>query len=192
MKLYYAPGACSLSPHIVANEAGIALELEKVDLGAKRTDSGADFLAINPKGYVPVLQLDSGEVLTEGPATSSSTSSIASHSPGMLRPMARWSVIGSRSGWATSTPSCTRASVRCSIQLPRPRAARVETALAAKSWLTGEQFTIADAYLFTVTNWASFVKVDLSKFPNLLAFQARASARSAVKAALAAEGLLAA
>ena len=203
MKLYYSPGACSLSPHIVANEAGIPLELEKVDLGAKKTESGADFLAINPKGYVPVLQLDSGEVLTEGPAI---IQYLADRKPqsglapanGTLERYRIQEWLGyinselHKSFGPLFNPATSAEARSERIAYLYKRFALVETALAGKSWLTGEQFSIADAYLFTVTNWANFVKVDLSKFPNLLAFQARASARSAVKAALMAEGLLAA
>jgi glutathione S-transferase len=142
MKLYYSSGACSLSPHIVALEAGIALSLEKVDGKAKRTEGGADFWQVNPKGYVPALVLDNGELLTEGPAIVQYLAD--------LKP---------------------------------------ESALATHPWLLGDRFTAADAYLFTVTNWAKHVDLDLSGFPAIQAFQHRMLERPAVQEVMDAEGL---
>jgi glutathione S-transferase len=203
MKLYYAPGACSLSPHIVAREAGIDLTLEKVDFATKKTASGADFLTINPKGYVPALQLDNGDVLTEGPAI---VQYLADSKPQTdLVPangtLARYRV----QEWLTYINSelhksfgplfnpATSAETRAErIAYLHKRYALIEAALAGKSYLAGEQFSVADAYLFTVTGWANYVKVDLAAFPNLLAFQQRVAAREGVKAAMAAEGLIAA
>jgi glutathione S-transferase len=203
MKLYYAPGACSLSPHIVAREAGIELTLEKVDFATKKTESGADFAAINPKGYVPALQLDSGELLTEGPAI---VQYLADSKPqsGLVPAngtLARYRIqewltyINSelhKSFGPLFNPAISAEARAERIAYLNKRYALVETALAGKPYLTGEQFSVADAYLFTVTNWSNFVKVDLSAFPNLLAFQKRVAARDGVKAAMIKEGLIAA
>jgi glutathione S-transferase len=198
MKLYFSPGACSLSPHIVARELGIELTLDKVDLGTKKTHDGKDFLAVNPKGYVPALQLDSGEVLTEGPAI---VQYLADKKPeSKLIPAAgsleRYRVL-EMLGYINSEIHKTYGPMFNPKVTPEVRADReaylrkryalVEPQLAGKSYLFGEQFTVADAYLFTVTNWASFLKIDLAEFPNLVAFQARVAARPAVQAARAAE-----
>jgi glutathione S-transferase len=199
MKLYYSPGACSLSPHIVAREAGIDLALERVDLATKKTAHGEDFLAINPKGYIPALQLDSGELLTEGPAI---VQYLADSKPqaglvpanGTLQRyrLQEWlAYINSElhKSFGPLFNPATSAEVRAErIAYLHKRYTLVEAALAGRSWL-GEQFSVADAYLFTVTNWAGYVKLDLTAFPNLLAFQQRVASRDGVKAALAAEGL---
>lgn len=203
MKLYYAPGACSLSPHIVAREAGLELTLEKVDLGTKKTASGADFLAINPKGYVPALQLDNGQVLTEGPAVVQYLADLkpsaglvpASGSIERYRLQEWLSYINSElhKSFSPLFNPATSAEVQAeSVAYLNKRFALIESSLTGKSYLLGDRFSVADAYLFTVTNWAAFVKLDLSAFPNLLAFQKRVAARPAVKASLVAEGLAAA
>ena len=198
MKLYYSPGACSMSPNIVAHEAGIPISLEKVDGKAKKTHDGRDFWAINPKGYVPALELDNGEVLTEGPAI---VQYLADLKPDAnLVPAAgtfERARVQEMLGYINSEVHKTYSPLFNPASSPelraekeaylRKRYAHVEKQLAGKSYLFGEQFGIADAYLFTVTNWANFVKLDLSEFPNLLAFQARVAARPAVQAAMAAE-----
>lgn len=200
MKLYYSPGACSLSPHIVAREAGIDLLLEKVDLAAKKTASGADFAAINPKGYVPALELDNGEVLTEGPAivqyladTRPAAGLLPAQGTLQRYRILEWlAYINSelhKSYGPLFNPATTAESRAERIAYLRRRYALVESALSGRSWL-GEQFSVADAYLFTVTNWAGFLKVDLSEFPHLQAFQKRVAARAGVKAAMVAEGLI--
>jgi len=201
MKLFYSPGACSLSPHIVAQEAGIELGLQKVDLKTKTMATEGDFFAINPKGYVPALQLDNGEVLTEGPVI---VQYLADQKPekGLAPPagtMARYHLqewlgfINSELHKSYSplfrpdTPAETRADRQAYLS---KRYGVVEKQLAGRSYLLGDHFTAADAYLFTVTNWAGTVKFDLSPFPNIRAFQERVAARPAVKAAMKAEGLL--
>ena len=201
MKLYFAPFACSLASHIALREAGQAFELEKTDLRSKKTASGADFTAINPKGYVPALELDGGELLTEGTAI---VQYLADQKPeaGLVPPagsLARYRVqemlgyINSELHKSYSplfnpkTPAETREE---RIEYLRKRYAFIEQTLAGKDYLFGDQFTVADAYLFTVTNWARLVKLDLADFPNVLAFQARVAARPAVQAAMTAEGLL--
>lgn len=201
MKLYFNPGACSLSPHIVAHEAGIPLTLEKVDIITRKMADGRDFTAINPKGYVPALELDNGELLTEGPAI---VQYLADQKPDskLVPPagtMDRYRVQ-EMLGYINSELHKTYSPLfnpKSSPELREDRAAYlrrryvlVEKTLAGKQYLFGDQFTAADAYLFTVTNWANFVKLDLSDFPNLLAFQARVAARPAVQAAMKAEGLL--
>lgn len=201
MKLYYAPGACSLSPHIVAREAGIDLTLVKVDFASKKTDTGRDFLTINPKGYVPALELDGGEVLTEGPAI---VQWLADREPrsGLAPPngtMDRYR-LQETLGYINSelhktygplfnpgTPADARREREAYL---RKRYELLEQTLEDQDFLFGARFTVADAYLFTITQWANFVKLDLSMFPSLLAFQQRVAARPGVQAALKAEGLL--
>ncbi len=198
MKLYYSPGACSLASHIVAREAGIDLELEKVDMGTKKTASGEDFLALNPKGYVPALVLDDGELLTEGTAIMQYLADLQPASglapPNGTLPRYR---LQAMLGYINSeihknysplfnrktSPEVREERVECL----RKRYALVESILGNGECLFGDQFTAADAYLFTVTQWARLVKVDLSEFPNLLAFQQRVAARPAVQAAMQAE-----
>lgn len=200
MKLYYLPGACSLSPHIVAREAGLDLTLDKVDHASKRTAAGEDFLAVNPKGYVPALRLDDGDVLTEGAVI---VQYLADQRPdaGLLPAAgsrARYHVLESLSYIGTelhktysplfnlATPEAVRADRTAYL---KRRYGLLEARLAAQPFLHGEQFTVADAYLFTVTRWADALKLDLSEFPALRAFQQRVAARPAVQAALRAEGL---
>ncbi|PMQ02800.1 Glutathione S-transferase GST-6.0 [Dyella sp. AD56] len=201
MKLYYAAGACSLSPHIVALEAGIPVELEKVDSKAKRTASGEDFLQINPKGYVPALKLDSGELLTEGPAIVQYLADLKPESG--LAPAngttARYrlqEVLGYINSelhktysplFKPDTPDGVREERKAYLH---KRYALLDQHLAKHEWLVGDHFTAADAYLFTVTNWAQHVNFDLSDLPAILAFQKRVAARPSVQAALKAEGLL--
>lgn len=202
MKLYYAPGACSLSPHIVARELGIELELEKVDTRTKKVvATGGDYLAVNPKGYVPALQLDSREVLTEGPAIVqylADTKPEAKLIPanGTLDRYRTQEMLGYINSEIHKTysplfnPKISPELRQDRLEYPRKRYALVEKQLANKSYLFGEQFTVADAYLFVVTQWSRAVQLDLSECPNLLAYQKRVAARPAVKAAMIAEGLL--
>ncbi|QNK00911.1 glutathione transferase GstA [Dyella telluris] len=201
MKLYYAAGACSLSPHIVALEAGIPVELEKVDTKAKRTASGEDYLKINPKGYVPALKLDNGELLTEGPAIVQYLADLKPESSlapanGTTERYRLQEVLGYINSelhktysplFKAETPDATREERK---EYLRKRYALLDQHLAAHEWLVGDHFTAADAYLFTVTNWAQHVNVDLSGFPAILAFQKRVAERPNVQAALKAEGLL--
>lgn len=201
MKLYYSPGACSLSPHIVALEAGIALQFEKVDGKAKRTESGQDFWQVNPKGYVPALELDNGELLTEGPAIVQYLADLKpeSHLAPANGTLARYR-LQEMLGYINSeihksysplfkpdTPEATRAERKAYLL---KRYQLVEDVLAKQPFLLGDTFTTADAYLFTVTNWAKHVDLDLSGFPALLAFQKRVAERPAVQKAMQAEGLI--
>jgi glutathione S-transferase len=201
MKLFYSPGACSLSPHIVAAEAGVPVDLVKVDLQSHRTAADEDFYTINPKGYVPALQLDDGSLLTEGAAIvqyladQRPASGLAppAGSPGRYRLQEWLAFIGSElhKGYSPLFSNTTPAETRAErVGYLQKRYATVEARLKDSPWLVGESFTAADAYLFTVTNWARLVKVDLSAFPQILAFQTRVAARPQVQAAMRAEGLL--
>lgn len=201
MKLYYSPGACSLSPHIVALEAGIALQFEKVDGKAKRTESGQDFWQVNPKGYVPALELDNGELLTEGPAIVQYLADLKPESGlapanGTLPRYRLQEILGYINSeihksysplFKPDTPEATRAERKAYLL---KRYQLVEDVLAKQPFLLGDAFTAADAYLFTVTNWARHVELDLSGFPALLAFQKRVAERPAVQKAMQAEGLI--
>jgi glutathione S-transferase len=200
MKLYLKPGACSLAVHIVLEELGLPYETETVDLKGKTTGSGADYLAINPKGYVPALQLDDGTVLTEGPAIVQYLADLQPHK--RLAPpngtLARYQL----QSWLTfvgtelhkqfsplfnpAAPEEWKQQCRAAIER---RLAWVDGELAGKDYLLGADFTVADAYLYTVAGWTKFVKIDISGYQNLLAYLQRVSARPAVQAALKAEGL---
>ncbi|GAA0707514.1 glutathione S-transferase [Dyella sp. SG562] len=200
MKLYYAAGACSLSPHIVALEAGIPVELVKVDTKAKRTASDQDYWLINPKGYVPALTLDDGELLTEGPAIVQYLADLkpesglapANGTTARYRLQEMLGYINSELHKTYSplfkpeTPDVVREERK---EYLRKRYRLLEERLAQHPWLVGDRFTVADAYLFTVTNWARHVALDLSEFPALLDFQKRVAERPAVQTALEAEGL---
>lgn len=193
MKLYYSPGACSLSPHIVAREAGIPLELEKVDLASKKTEPGGDFRAINPKGYVPALRLDDGSVLTEGPAI---VQYLVDQKPASgLAPqryrLAEWlAFLNSEvhKVWGGLwNPKAERAPI---LEKLEPRLAFLEGELKQRPYLMGERFSAADAYLFTLLNWAQWTRVDLSRFPALTQYAERVRQRPRVQEALEAEGLV--
>ena len=201
MKLYYSPGACSLSPHIVALEAGLALQLEKVDGKAKRTERGVDFWQVNPKGYVPVLELDSGDVLTEGPAivqylADQNPASGLAPANGTLPRYQLQAMLGyinseiHKSYSPLFRPDTSDSSRAERKEYLTRRYQFIENVLAKQPFLLGDAFTVADAYLFTVTNWAKHVQLDLSGFPALQAFQQRVAERPAVRAAMEAEGLV--
>jgi glutathione S-transferase len=198
MKLYYSPGACSLSPHIVAEEAGIALEYEKVDLRTHKTASGEDFYQINPKGYVPALLLDDGSLLSEGPAIVQYLADLKPEA-GLIPPngaMARYRVlewlafINSEMHKTFSplfAPGSEEVKAEARAKLAK-RFAYVDEQLAGKSYLMGDRFTVADAYLFVMTSWAIFQKIEVPA--HVAAFRARVTARPHVHAALKAEGLI--
>ncbi|WP_114393254.1 glutathione transferase GstA [Oleisolibacter albus] len=202
MKLYYSPGACSLASHIALREAGLPVDLVKVDLRNNRACAdGADFLAINPKGYIPALVLDDGAVLTEGVAILSYVADRAA--AGLLAPvhggMERYRLLEWLTFIATElhkgfgplwNPATTEAARAAAVDRLLGRLAYVDGVLKDRPFLTGAGFTIADAYLFTVVGWAGFLKLDIGHLPHLAAFQARVAARPAVQAAMKAEGLL--
>jgi glutathione S-transferase len=201
MKLYYSPGACSLSPHIVLREAGLPVELVKVDLAAKKLDDGGDYFAINPKGYVPAIVLPNGELLTEGPAIvqyiadQNLDSRLAPKSGTLERyRLQEWLNFISteiHKGFSPLFKKDASADWKASaIETLSKRLDVVASKLQGKSYLLGEQFTVADAYLFTVLNWSRGVKLDLSKWPVLVEYQKRIASRPKVQEALKAEGLI--
>lgn len=200
MKLYYAKGACSLTAHILLEEVGLPYELELVDLHTKTTETGADYTQINGKGYVPALQLDSGEVLTEVQAIAQY---LADLKPELkLAPangtVARYQLQGwlsyisgelhkSFSPLFTPTPSAeVREAATATITR---RLNYVEAELGSKPWLLGDDFSAADVYLFNVMLWTCFLRIDLKPWPKVTDLFRRAGARQAVVAALKAEGL---
>jgi glutathione S-transferase len=203
MKLYYAPGACSLSPHIVAREAGIALELERVDLRTNphRTEAGADFTEINPKGYVPALRLDDGQLLTEGAAIVQYLADLAPESG--LAPAAgtleryrlqEWlTFVGTElhkmfSPWLFHPEYGEQAAQVARAKIAQ-RFAFLDAHLAEHSYLLGPSFTVADAYTFTIVAWAQLKRIDLAAFPHLKRYMERIAARPKVREAMQAEGL---
>lgn len=201
MKLYFSPGACSLSPHIVLLEAGLPYTLEKVDLRSKVTASGQDFRTINSKGYVPALETDSGAILTEGPAivqylADRAPDKLLAPAPGTMERyqlMAWLNFIGTEIHknyspfFKPDAGDELKAYAKGNLL---QRYGYVEKMLEGRDYLGGERFSVADVYLFVVTNWAGHIQLDLSAFPNVLAFQKRIAARPAVQQALRAEGLI--
>jgi len=201
MKLYYSPGACSLSPHIVANEAGIPLELAKVDVQSKTIAREGDYWHVNPKGYVPALELEDGQVLTEGPAIvqyladRAPESGLAPANGSFERVRLQELLNYLTSEIHKSYSPLFRPDVMPAVREERlaylaKRYALVDKQLEGRRYLLGDRFTVADAYLFTLTRWARAVKLDLTGFPNLEAFQKRVGSRKAVLEAMRAEGLI--
>jgi len=201
MKLFYSRGACSLAAHILLHEIGGKFDVEHVDLKAKQTASGADYTKINPKGYVPALQLDNGEVLTENVAILTFLSELnpraglapAGGAESKYRLLEWLGFISSEIHktysplFAATTPDAYKAILHEKLKL---RIGYVEAHLANRQYLFGDQFSAADAYLFTVLNWSPGRNVDLSAFPNVQAFQQRIAQRPGVQAAMRTEGLL--
>jgi len=201
MKLFYTPGACSLSPHIVLNELDLPYSVEKVDLKTHTTASGTDFYTLNAKGYVPALQLDNGEVLTEGPAI---IQYLAEQKPqaNLLPPagslerarVQEWlNFIGTevhKTLAALFNPSISAEAKSKTIETFGKRLGLVEKALQGKDYLTGKAFSVADAYLFTIVNWAPMLGIDLTPWPTVMQFQKRVASRPAVQKTLQAEGLI--
>ncbi len=201
MKLYYSPGACSLSPNIAAHEAGIPLELVKVDVTTKTIAREGDFWDVNPKGYVPALELDDGQVLTEGPAIVQYLADRAPESGlapanGTFERVRLQEVLNYLTSEIHKSYSpLFRPDVLPAVREDRlaylaKRYALIERQLEGRKYLLGDRFTVADAYLYTLTRWARAVKLDLSGFPNLEAFQKRVGSRKAVLEAMRAEGLI--
>jgi glutathione S-transferase len=201
MKLYYFPGACSLSPHIVLREAGMPFTLVKIDSKTKKTESGADYLAVNSKGAVPALQFDDGRVLTEGPAI---VQYLADQKPDSgLAPRAgtfeRYQLMEILN-YITSevhktypplfNPASSAEMKEAAVTNLNKKFDWLSGFLAKKTYLLGNTFTVADAYLFTVLNWTGYVKIDLSKWPVLAEYKSRIANRPKVQEAMKAEGLL--
>jgi glutathione S-transferase len=200
MKLYYAPGACSLAPHIALAEAGVPYTTERVDLRTHKLANGSDYYEVNPKGYVPLLELDNGERLSEVAVI---LQYIADRKPGTLAPafgsLERYRLMewlnfiateihkGLAPLWKPTTPDAYKPVV---LDAVGGRFDYVVRALGERPYLMGEQFTIADCYLFTIVNWHHFLKFDLAQWPALQRYQARVAARPNVQATLRAEHLL--
>jgi glutathione S-transferase len=200
MKLYYSPGACSLAPHILIKEAGLACELIKVNTKTHSIHSENDYYAINPKGYVPYLQLDSGEYLSEGPVICQYLCDIAGRED--LMPAAGTSARYRVMEWQTYinseihksfsplfNPAFSADAKALHTSLLEKKLAWVSSQLRDSTFLTGDTFTAADAYLFVVSNWAKVVNVSLDGLTELANFRAAVAGRPAVQAALQAEGL---
>ena len=200
MKLYYSPGACSLAPHIALSEAGLPYTTKRVDLKTHTLVDGTDYYTINPKGYVPLLELDDGARLSEIAAI---VQYIADRKPGTLAPaygtMERYRLMEWLNFIATELhkqfsplwyPTTPEATKDAQIAKLKTRFDLISKTLAAQPYLMGNDFTVADAYLFTILNWAPMLKIDLAPWPALIAYQARVAARPAVHAALVAEGLV--
>lgn len=201
MKLYYSPGACSLSPHIVAREAGLDLQLEKVDTKSHTYGGGRDFYKVNPKGYVPALEISAGELLTEGPAIvqylgDQKPQSGIVPAAGSLERYRLQEMLGFINSEIHKTysplfnPNTEPEQAEERKEYLKKRYQYIDGLLAGREYLVGDRFTAADAYLFTVTNWAQYVKLDLSGYANLQAFQKRVAARPAVQQAMKEEGLV--
>ena len=200
MKLYYTPGACSLSPHIALREAGLDFEAVQVDLGAKTTKDGGDYRKVNPKGAVPALEIDGGQILTEGSAI---VQYIADKKPGTkLAPAAGTTERYRLQEWLNYIASEIHKGFSPLFNPKAPDAwkAMVKDMLATKfdylskqldgkSYLMGDTFTVADGYLFTILTWAKGMDIDLAKWSVLKGYVERVAARPAVNAALKAEGL---
>jgi glutathione S-transferase len=200
IKLYYLPGACSLSPHIVLHEAGVSFEIDKVNPVDKKTDSGQDFNVINPKGYVPALLMNNGQVLTEGVAVVQYIADLVPNKK--LAPLAgtieryrlqEWLNFiateihkGFGSLFNPKTPEDSKVAAKERLAM---RIGFAANALEDKDYLMGKTFTVADAYLFTVLRWSHHAGIDLSPWPVLKDYMDRIAARPAVKAAMKAEGL---
>lgn len=200
MKLYYSTGACSLAPHIALEELGLPYTTKRVDLKTHTLADGSDYYAINPKGYVPLLELDDGTRLSEVAVI---LQYVADRKPGTLAPafgsLERYRLMESLNFiatelhkqfsplWYPTTPDATKEALHAKLATRFDYLAKT---LAAQPYLMGDAFTIADAYLFTILNWAPMLKVDLAPWPVLGQYVARVAARPKVRATLVAEGLV--
>ena len=201
MKLYYSPGACSLSPHIALLEAGLPHDLVKVDLRAKKLENGDDFLKVNPKGQVPALALDSGELITEGPvivqmiADQAAGKNLApAHGSSERYKLLEWlnfitAELHKNFGPMFSPVLGDEAKAFFKDRV-MAKFKYIDSQMADRDYLMGSHFTVADGYLFTMLSWADRMKFDLSAMPHLLAYKARVAARPKVQEALTREGLM--
>ena len=201
MKLYFSPGSCSLSPHIVLREAGLKFDLEQVNNQEKKTKSGIDYWSVNGKGQVPVLELDNGERLTEGAvivqylADQKPETGLAPKGGSMERlRLQEWlSFIGAELHKALGTFFNPKATTEWKAAVTERLGVRFDylaKELSGKQYLMGDKFTVADAYLYTILNWAPMVKFDLSRWPAITDYYKRVGARPKVQEAMKAEGLL--
>lgn len=202
MKLYYSPGACSHAPHILLREAGLDFSLEKVDLAAKKTETGADFNKINPHGYVPALQLKDGTVITEGPAIDQYIADLvpakklapAAGTPERYK-LQSWLNFISTELHKQFSPLFNKAVPdeykTMVIEKLKTRFDTINQHLAKNQFVMGDSFSAPDAYLYTVLNWAKYFSLDLAKWPAIKSFMDRVAARPSAQAAAKAEGLAA-
>jgi glutathione S-transferase len=201
MKLYYAPGACSLAPHIAANEAGVAVDLVKVDLTTHKTEQGEDFYAINPRGYVPALVFDDGELLTEAQVI---LQAIADMKPasGLMPPAGTRERLRAQSWLAYISTELHKGfgplwygkkigdtAVNFAKESLAKKFSELDERLGDRAFLTGDKFAAPDAYAFTIVNWTRFHRIDLDPYPRLADYQKRVSERPAVAQALKDEGI---
>lgn len=203
MELYYAPGACSLAAHIVARESGIPVELLRVDLATHKVQDGRDYFAVNRRGYVPALRLENGYVLTEVQVI---VQYLADQAPAksLMPPsgtferlqVQQWLAFistelhkGFGPLWHKDSPQATKDSAKERLAM---RFVELNELLAAQQYLLGHQYTVADAYAYTILNWTNYLGVSLTAYPALQAYMARVGARAAVKEAMRFEGLKAA
>lgn len=201
MKLYFAPGACSMGPHIALREAGYQFDLERVDIPKKKTEHGEDFWKINPKGYVPALQLDDGQVLTEGSVILQYLADLKPESglAPKLGTMERYRLmewlnfvsaeIHKQIG-ALFNPQLTPEMKQVQLGVIGRRLTALEAMLNGRQYLMGDKFSVADAYLFNILNWTNIHKIDLGPWPKVKDYFARVGARAKVQETLKAEGLI--
>jgi glutathione S-transferase len=201
MKLFFSPAACSLSPHIVLRESDLPFELVRVDMAARKTADGADYSKINPKSQVPALQLDDGQIITEGPVI---VQYVADRAPAKKLIPAVGTIERYRTlEWLNFTCSEIHKNFGlifkfASVEGMKPalvgaineRIRYVEQQLEGKEYLVGNTFTVADAYMFTALSWCKFLQIDLSSLPSITAYNARIGARPTVVAAMQAEGII--
>lgn len=195
MRLFYAPGACSLAPHIALREAGLPFELDKVDFNTYKTDTGRDYKAVNPKALVPALQLDNGDTLTEGPAIMLYIADLAplaklappASTPARYRLYQWLAYISSELHKGYGNPKHSNETPDVIVKRLTGRFAYVNEALGNKTWLIDETYSLADLYLYVVLRWAPYLKLEVPE--GLALHSARVAARPAVQAALKAEGL---
>jgi len=202
MKLYYSPGTCSLSPHIVMREAGMAFDMERVDLASHQTETGTDYTQINPKGYVPALRLDDGQVLTEGAAIVQYIADLhpaagLAPKPGTFERTRLQEYLNFIAAeyhkafsplFSSDATDAAKAAAKTNVE---NRLDYFEKLFAdGRAYLMGDKFSVADAYLFVVTNWTKPTGIGLAKWPHVSAFMARVTARGKVQEAMRAEGLI--
>ncbi|MCC6302250.1 MAG: glutathione transferase GstA [Gammaproteobacteria bacterium] len=201
MKLYFKPGACSMAPHIALREAGISFEPEKVDLARHQTAAGEDYLRINPKGYVPALQLDDGSILTEAGVVLQYIADLAPAAglaprTGTLERyrLMEWLNFLSTEVHKTFSPFFNPKAPpeikEYNLRLLTRRLAYLDTQLDGRSYVTGDRFTVADCYLFTLLNWCNLHQIELAQWPALKDYMGRIAARPSVRETMKAEGLI--
>ena len=201
MKLYYSPGACSLAPHIVLREAGHEFDLDRVDIPNKKTESGADFWEINPKGYVPALKLDDGDVLTEVAVILQyiADQNQAAHLAPAMGHHDRYHLMEWLNFIATEVhkqigalfnPKMTPEMKAVQVAVIERRMNALDKMLDGRRYLMGDAFSVADAYLFNMMLWAKKHNIDIAKWPNVSAVNTRVGARAKVQEAMKVEGLI--